>query len=69
MEEGKEMYAAKMWAALLGSIVTALLASGIIPVTGPWKAILTIVSVVLTAITTYQVRNSGSDVPKVTNHG
>lgn len=58
------MYAAKAIAAFVGAIVTALLASGKIPVDGIWQIILTIISIIATAITTYQVRNNGTDVPK-----
>lgn len=58
------MYAAKAVAAFIGAIVTALLASGLIPVTGNWQTVLTLVSIVCTAIATYGVRNNGYSVPR-----
>ena len=46
----------KAWAALVGSIVTALVAAdGVIPVTGTWHVVFAVITAVVTAVTTYQV--------------
>lgn len=47
----------KAWIALFGAILTAVLSSGII-VTGTWKTVLTIASVIVTAFLTYRVPNT-----------
>lgn len=47
---------AKAWAALVGAIITALIASGVVP-TGGWYDYLTIASVIATAVATYSVKN------------
>lgn len=59
------MYAAKAIAALIGTILTALFAAQIIPVSGVWYVILTVASIVATAVTTYQVPNKAPDLPKI----
>lgn len=51
------MTTAKAWAALIGTIITALFAAQVIPVVGTWHVILTIISVVATAVGTYAVPN------------
>lgn len=51
---------AKAWVALIGAIITALLASGVVPV-GSWQDYLTIASVIATAVATYGVKNKGVD--------
>lgn len=55
-------FAAKAWIALIGSVVTALLGLSVIPVVGTWHTVLTIISAVLTALTTYAVPNRGTTV-------
>ena len=57
------MYAAKTYAAFLGAVLTALLASGLIPVEGAIQTVLTILSVVATAVATYNAKNNGQNVP------
>jgi hypothetical protein len=59
------IYTAKAIAAFIGAIVTALLASGIIPVDGTLQTVLTLISIIATAVATYNVRNNGVDVPRV----
>jgi hypothetical protein len=51
------LYAAKAYAALIGSVVTALLGTQVIPVEGAWHIGLTIASVILTAVATYEIPN------------
>ncbi len=47
----------KAWAALIGSIVTALVAADdVIPVTGTVHAVLAVIAIIATAVTTYNVR-------------
>jgi len=52
------MTAAKAVAAFIGTLVTALLASGVIPVDGVLQTVLTVISIVATAVATYQVTNA-----------
>lgn len=59
------MSVAKMWAAMLGSIVTALLGLGTIPVTGTWHLWLTILAAICTGIVTYAVPNRATYVRRV----
>lgn len=49
------MITAKAIAALIGSIITSLFAAQIIPVDGPWYVILTVASIIATAVVTYAV--------------
>lgn len=51
------MYMAKAIAAFIGTVVTALFAAEVIPTVGVWHEVLTIASVVATAVTTYAVPN------------
>lgn len=48
---------AKAWVALIGAILTALIASDVIPTVGSWHQWLTVASVVVTAVTTYLTPN------------
>lgn len=52
---------AKAWVSLLGAIVTALIASGLFPVSGNWYTALTALSIVATAVTTWVVPNKVID--------
>lgn len=56
------MYMAKAIAAFVGTVVTALFAASIIPVTGTWHVAFTVISILVTAITTYAVPNRGTPV-------
>jgi hypothetical protein len=57
------MYAAKAWAALVGSTITALFATEVIPVSGAWHVGLTIVSVIATSVATFTIPNDYSKQP------
>ena len=60
------MYMAKAIAAFVMLVVTALVAApGIVPVTGTFHMVLTIISIVVGAITTYAVPNRGTTVTRV----
>lgn len=48
---------AKAWVALIGAILTALIASDVIPTDGQWHEWLTIASVITTAVVTYLTPN------------
>lgn len=48
---------AKAWVALIGAILTALIASDVIPTEGRWHEWLTAASVVVTAVVTYLTPN------------
>lgn len=50
-------YAAKAYAALVGSIITALFGAQVIPVEGAWHIGLTIASVIMTAVATFEIPN------------
>jgi hypothetical protein len=56
------MYMAKAVAAFIGTVITALFAAGVIPTVGTWHIILTIASIVATAVTTYAVPNRGAPI-------
>lgn len=58
------MYAAKSIAAFLTAVITALFASGVVPVSGIVQTVLTIISIVAGTYVTFEVRNAGTDVPK-----
>lgn len=51
------METAKAWVALLALIVTSLLASDVIPVTGVFHTVLVIASVILGAFATWMTPN------------
>lgn len=51
------MYMAKAIAAFVGTVVTALFAAEIIPTVGTWHTVLTVVSILGTAVATYAVPN------------
>lgn len=51
---------AKAWVAFVGAILTALVASGVVP-TGQWHDWLTTASVVVTAVLTYLTPNKEED--------
>jgi uncharacterized membrane protein len=51
------MYMAKAVAAFVGTLVTALFAAEIIPTVGVWHTVLTVASILATAVTTYAVPN------------
>lgn len=53
---------AKAIAAFVGTVITALFAAQIIPVEGQWYVILTVASIIATAITTYAVPNRAAPV-------
>lgn len=54
--------ATKAWIALFGSVLTALLGLSVIPITGTWHVTLTILSAIVTAVSTYAARNTGTTV-------
>ncbi len=56
------MYMAKAIAAFVGTVITALFAAEVIPTVGTWHTILTVFSIIATAVTTYAVPNRGSAV-------
>jgi hypothetical protein len=51
------MYMAKAVAAFLGTVITALFAAEVIPTVGVWHTVLTVMSIIATAVTTYAVPN------------
>lgn len=53
------MYMAKAVAAFIGTLITALFAAQVVPVAGTWHVVFTVVSILVTAITTYAVPNRG----------
>lgn len=53
------MYMAKAVAAFVGTVITALFAAGVIPTVGVWHTVLTVASIIATAVTTYAVPNRG----------
>ena len=53
---------AKAWVALIGAILTALIASDVIPTEGRWHDGLTVASVVVTTVTTYLTPNKDVEV-------
>jgi hypothetical protein len=53
------MYMAKAIAAFIGTVITALFAAEVIPTVGVWHTILTVASIIATAVTTYAVPNRG----------
>lgn len=55
------MTAAKAWIALAGAIITAVLSSDVVPVDGNAHVVVAILSVLLTALATYKVPNTGKD--------
>lgn len=57
------MTAAKMWASLIGAILTALLGLSVIPVEGAWHTWLTVFSAIATAVATYAIPNRPATVP------
>ncbi len=59
------MYMAKAIAAFIGTVVTSLFAAQVIPTVGVWHEVLTIASIVATAVTTYAVPNRGATVAQV----
>lgn len=51
------MTAAKAWAALIGTLITSLLASGVIPTNSTWHVWLGILGTMVTGIATYAIPN------------
>lgn len=58
------MTMAKAIAAFIGSVITALFASGTIPVDGTWQIWLGLIGALCTAVVTYAVPNRGTSVVK-----
>lgn len=56
------MTMAKAVAAFIASVVTALLASDVIPTTGDWNVWLGLIGALATAVVTYAVPNRGTTV-------
>lgn len=57
------MYMAKAVAAFIGSFLTTLFATGIIPVDSTWQIWLGLLGTLSTAVVTYAVPNRGTTVP------
>lgn len=55
------MYMAKAIAAFTGTTITTLFAAHVIPTIGVWYTVLTVASILATAVTTYAVPNADVD--------
>jgi hypothetical protein len=51
------MTAAKAWVALLALILASVMSSDIVPTTGNWHTVLSVLSIIVGAVATYLVPN------------